>query len=184
MSVSSLVQQEVLHDVLPQLVVQPQECADDHAGDDDHHSAADHGLLAGPLDFPELAVRLADEIDRAAARALALGALARPALRLVAPARGLARRRRRCRRSSRPGEGGLLGATVAPLLTARLGHGRLAGLPVRRVAAAPAAVLLELDAVGRVPLRLLRLIIAPLALGARKRDCDSDSGGHSCLSYL
>src|SRR6185437_9543799 len=31
----------------------------------------------------------------------------------------------------------------------------LAGLPVQRVAAAPTAVLAELDAVGRVPLRLL-----------------------------
>src|SRR3954471_17563742 len=183
MSVSSLVQQDVLHDVLPQLVVQPQECADDHAGDEDDHGAADHGLLARPLDLLELAVRLADEIDRAAA-ARALGALARPALRLVAPARSLARRRRRRRRSSRPGEGGLLGATVAPLLTARLGHRLLAGLPVRGVRAAPAAVLLELDAVGRVPLRLLRLVVPPLALGARERDCDSDSGGHCCLSYL
>src|SRR3954447_9280376 len=166
MSVSSLVQQDVLHDVLPQLVVQPQECADDHAGDEDDHGAADHGVLARPLDLLELAVRLADEIDRAA-RALPLGALARTALRLVAPTRGLARRWG-CRRSSRAGEGGLLGATVAPLLTARLGHAGLAGLPVRGVGAAPAAVLLALDAVGRVSLRLLRLVIAPLALSARE----------------
>src|SRR5207253_10718355 len=49
-------------------------------------------------------------------------------------------------------------------------------LPMQRVAAAPAAVLLELDTVRRVPLGLLRLVVAPLALGARERDSDSDSG--------
>src|SRR5207253_4191754 len=54
----------------------------------------------------------------------------------------------------------------------------LASLPVRRVPTAPAAVLLELHPVGRVPLRLLRLIVPPLALGAGERDCDSDSGCH------
>src|SRR5262249_34205711 len=51
-------------------------------------------------------------------------------------------------------------------------------LPVRRVAAAPAAVLLELHAVRRIPLGLLRPVIPPLALGAREGDCDSDSGCH------
>jgi hypothetical protein len=47
------------------------------------------------------------------------------------------------------------------------------------VPAAPAAVLLELDAVGIVPLRLLGLIIPPLALGAGEGDPDSYSSGHS-----
>jgi len=51
-------------------------------------------------------------------------------------------------------------------------------LPMRRVATAPAAVLPELDPVGRVPLGLLRLIVAPLALGASQRDRYSNSGGH------
>ena len=52
----------------------------------------------------------------------------------------------------------------------------LPGLPMQRVTPAPAAVLLELDAVGRVPLGLLGLVVAPLALGARERDPNSDSG--------
>src|SRR5207253_5543156 len=61
----------------------------------------------------------------------------------------------------------------------------LPSLPVRRVPTAPAAVLLELDPVGRVPLRLLRLIVPPLALRAGERDCDSDSGCHLfLLSFL
>src|SRR2546423_7482109 len=62
----------------------------------------------------------------------------------------------------------------------------LSGLPVGRVPAAPAAVLLELDAVRRVPLRLLGLVVAPLALGAGERDPNSDSGCHlfsSCSEY-
>src|SRR4051812_18667706 len=59
---------------------------------------------------------------------------------------------------------------------------RLASLPVRGVMTTPPAVLLELHPVGGVPLRLLRLIVPPLAFGAGERDCDSDSGGHfPCL---
>src|SRR3981081_3358971 len=50
----------------------------------------------------------------------------------------------------------------------------LAGLPVRGVRAAPAAVLAELDAVRRVPLGLHRLVVPPLALGAGERDRNSD----------
>src|SRR5438552_6344270 len=56
------------------------------------------------------------------------------------------------------------------------------GLLVRCVAAAPAAVLLQLDAVGRVSLRLRALVVAAPALGAGCRDCVSDSGRHSFLS--
>src|SRR5919204_1205801 len=48
----------------------------------------------------------------------------------------------------------------------------LARLPVGRVTSAPAAVLLQLNAVGRVSLRLLGLIVAPLAFGAGERDPD------------
>src|SRR2546423_6375959 len=62
----------------------------------------------------------------------------------------------------------------------------LSGLPVGRVPAAPAAVLLEFDAVRRVPLRLLGLVVAPLALGAGERNPNSDSGCHlfsSCSEY-
>src|SRR3954465_12590764 len=51
----------------------------------------------------------------------------------------------------------------------------LARLPVRGMAAAPAAVLAELDAVGRVALRLQRLVVPPLALGAGEGDGNSDS---------
>src|SRR4051794_4381437 len=55
----------------------------------------------------------------------------------------------------------------------------LTSLPVERVLAAPAAVLLELHAVGRVPLRLLGRVVAPLALRAGEGDSYSDSGfGH------
>ena len=57
-----------------------------------------------------------------------------------------------------------------------------AGLAVGRMAPAPAAVLLELHAVRRVPLRLARLVVASLALRARERDCDSDSGCHFSFS--
>src|SRR5207237_9603622 len=57
-----------------------------------------------------------------------------------------------------------------------------AGLPVQGMASAPAAVLAELDPVGRVPLRLLRLVVAALALGASEGDRDSYSGGHLVLS--
>src|SRR5688572_43505 len=55
---------------------------------------------------------------------------------------------------------------------------RLPRLPVQGVAAAPAAVLLRLEAVRRVPLRLLGLVIASLALRARERDPNSYSCCH------
>src|SRR4051812_50068808 len=61
----------------------------------------------------------------------------------------------------------------------------LTGLPVERVLAAPAAVLLELHAVGRVPLRFLGRVVAPLALGAREGDSYSDSRfGHGFFFVL
>src|SRR5581483_8048664 len=99
------------------------------------------------------------------------------------PRRGRARRRasareRRSRR--RPPAGPPPGARRAAACASR---GPLARLPVQRVPAAPAAVLPKVPPVRGVPLRLLRLVVAPLALRAGERDRDSDSGGHlvSCL---
>src|SRR3954447_1871881 len=60
----------------------------------------------------------------------------------------------------------------------------LAGLPVRRVAAAPAAVFAQLDAVRRVPLGLGRLVVPPLAIGASEGDCVSYSGCQAKSSWL
>src|SRR5919197_5156217 len=55
----------------------------------------------------------------------------------------------------------------------------LARLPMGCVRPAPAAVLAELDAVRRVPLGLVRLVVPPLALRAGEGDPNSDSGlGH------
>ena len=101
------------------------------------------------------------------ARGAALGGLA---------ARGSSSGRPRCVRDAavRPRPRAAAGAVVLGLAGRHLPR-----LPMQRVRAAPAAVLLELDAVGRVPLRLLGLVVAPLALGAGERDCDSDSAlGH------
>src|SRR5919201_6228553 len=58
----------------------------------------------------------------------------------------------------------------------RVCRATLARLPMRRVAPAPATVLLELDSVGRVPLPLLGLVVPSLAFGAGERDRDSYSG--------
>src|SRR5262245_45781136 len=69
---------------------------------------------------------------------------------------------------------------VAPLSSGLASHERLSlpGLAMQRMTAAPAAVLAQLHAVRGVPLGLLRLVVAPLAVGAGERDRDSDSGGH------
>src|SRR4029079_3362191 len=55
------------------------------------------------------------------------------------------------------------------------GHA-LARLLVGRVLTAPRAVLRELDPVGRVSLGLLSLVVASLAVLARERDRDADTG--------
>src|SRR5581483_7185684 len=102
----------------------------------------------------------------------ALAARLRPALTLRTGLARLGGAGRRPLRARAAGDCRLLLGAPLPALLPRL--------PVHGVAAAPAAVLLELDAVRRVPLRLLRLVVAPLALGAGERDCDSDSGCHSC----
>src|SRR5207245_1589746 len=136
----------------------------------------DDRLLVRPLDLLELGDGLLDETEGARARDVPLLG-ARPARLGVAARRG-PRRRTAWGRPAREGRF-LLRAPRAPLLTRLSRHARgLAGLPVRGVPAAPAAVLLELDPVRRVPLGLLRLIVPPLAVRAGERDCDSDSGGH------
>src|SRR5437879_627043 len=177
---SSLAQHDVLDEVLPQLIVQPEVGADDDAGDQHDRRPAHDRLLVRPLDLLELGDRLLDEMDRARARDVPLLA-ARPA-RLRVAARGGPRRGTGRGWPAREGRL-LLRAPRATLLTRLPRHTRgLAGLPMRGVPAAPAAVLLELDPVGGVPLGLLRLIVTPLAHGAGERDCDSNSGGHFLVS--
>src|SRR3954464_11344908 len=60
--------------------------------------------------------------------------------------------------------------------------GPLAGLPVRCVLAAPAAVLAPREPVGRVPLRLRAHVVTPLAVVAGERDLVSYSGCHFVVS--
>ena len=75
-----------------------------------------------------------------------------------------------------------LGLSLRSGLRHRQAVPRSAGFLVRRVPAAPVAVLAQLDAVGRVPPRLIRLVIAPFALLASERHCDSNvSAGHWLL---
>ena len=99
--------------------------------------------------------------DHAAEAAAAVDVAARLAL-------GLARERR-AHRAAAAARRACFSATCC-------GPWRLPRLPVRRVMPAPAAVLLELDPVGRVSLGLIRLIVAPLAVLARKRYQDADTG--------
>src|SRR5688572_31453694 len=62
---------------------------------------------------------------------------------------------------------------------------RSASLLVGSVAAAPAAVLAQLDAIRIVPLGLLRLIVAPLALLTLQGDGDSNvSASHGSCSIV
>ena len=75
-----------------------------------------------------------------------------------------------------------LGLSLRSGLRHRQAAPRSARFLVRRVPAAPVAVLAQLDAVGRVPPRLIGLVIAPLALLASERHCDSNvSAGHWLL---
>src|SRR5437762_11000048 len=60
----------------------------------------------------------------------------------------------------------------------------LSRFSVDGVVPAPAAVLAQLDAVGRVPLRLRRLVIPPLAVGASEGDRVSYSGCQAESSWL
>src|SRR6266516_3043358 len=165
-----LPEQNVLDERLEGRVGGPEEDADDHARDQDDRRALNELRLAGPFDLLQLGPRFGNEAPAACATrtGLALGSLSGWPNLLLALAGALHAR------------GLLLLAAGATLLTSLLRH--LPGLPMRSVARAPAAVLLELDAVGRVSLRLHRLVVAALALGAGERDCDSDSGCHSSLS--
>src|SRR5439155_2952550 len=146
MAPGSLLPEENLADELAeQLVGEVQVGADDDARDDDHHGGLDHLVLAGPLDLAELADRLADEPREAAARDLPRRASDRLHGRTD---RRLSVARTPCRRRA------LARLAPRPPLSSRLPSHLLARLPVHRMATAPAAVLLQLDSVGRVPLRL------------------------------
>src|SRR5437763_11056821 len=63
----ALLEQHLLDDFLPELVVQPEVSADDDAGDEHDDRALDHLVLAGPLDLLQLCDRLADEPEESAA---------------------------------------------------------------------------------------------------------------------
>src|SRR5687767_11150007 len=63
-------------------------------------------------------------------------------------------------------------------------NGRLAGLAMRGVLAAVRAELVQLDAVRRVALGLLALVVAVLAVGARHGDRDALARlGHVCSRW-
>src|SRR3954447_11419967 len=167
----------MLDDELPHLVVQVQVSTGDEAGDDDDGGAADQLLLSRPFDLLQLCPGLLEEADAGGAGADLVAALATRGGRLS--------RRLLLGGRARPGRGPErrrafgLRAALAALLTGRAGH-YLPRLPVQRMATAPAAVLAELDAVRRIALRLLRLVVPAPALGTGERDCDSDSGCHFC----
>src|ERR1043165_7626195 len=62
-----LPEQDLLHDVLPELVVQIQVDPDDDAGDEHDDGALDHLVLRRPLDLLQLGPRLLAEPEEAAA---------------------------------------------------------------------------------------------------------------------
>src|SRR5262249_37626150 len=101
-----LAQEDLRDDVLPHVVVDVEEGADDDAAAEHYDRALDHLVLAGPLDLLELRPCLRDEVPVALFRL--------------------------------PG----LDADGRMPFGARVRH-ELARLPVRRVAAAPTAVLAE-----------------------------------------
>ena len=69
--------------------------------------------------------------------------------------------------------------SLRPSLRHRYTSPRSAGLLVRGVPATPVAVLAQLEPIGSVATRLVRLVVASLALLAGERDGDSDfSAGH------
>ena len=73
---SLLPEQDVLDERLEREVGEPEEGADDHAGDQHDHRALDQLRLARPLDLLQLGDRLGDEA--AAGRATAAGARRAP----------------------------------------------------------------------------------------------------------
>src|SRR4051794_23379035 len=163
-------QKDVADEGADQLVDAPEIGTDDEHGDDDDDGSLDRLGPVRPVDLAELGHRLADEATAAAG--LVLQRRDRSATRC-------SRLRQAARLAHRLVTGCATG--VAPLPAGLVGH-RLTGLAMDRVGAAPTAVLLELDPVGRVSLRLLGLVVPSLALRAGERDCDSDSGCHGFFS--
>src|SRR5436190_3178984 len=135
---------------------------DDEARGHHHERRLPRLLAVREVDLRQLPAHLAAEGEQAAE------AVSHPA-RALDLAAGLALRLAgdRCGDGSAPG--------LLPVTARGAGHAS-ARLLVGRVLAAPRAVLRELDPVGRVSLGLLRLIVAPLAVLARKRDRDADTG--------
>ena len=169
----SALQKDAVDDGADDLVEAPQVRADNRAGDDDDHDALERLAAARPVDLPELGGRLADELPALtvglSTGLLLDGLLGRSDLRCTATSRG-------------SGSVAVSGSRRTPLSSSLASQ--LPGLPVRGVLAAPPAVLLELDPIRGVPLRLLGLVVTPLALGACERDRDSDSGGHCSFRFF
>src|SRR5712691_8245089 len=137
-----LLEKDAIDERADDLVEAPQVYADNGAGNDHDCDALERLATAGPVDFLELRVGLADELPTrlrsGPTRLLLDGLLRRAHLRLTA---ATARRRAVAGCGAR-------GSALSPRLA---GH-ELPRLPVRCMPAAPAAVLPELDAVGRVSL--------------------------------
>src|SRR5919201_7162766 len=190
MPVRLLAEKNVLDYALENLVGSGEIAADDRTGDQNDCRPLHHLALTGPFDLLQLAPRFGDEALTAAAgdvpRArLALDRLLRGADLLLARSGAL-----------RNARFGLLGAPCTALGTCLSSHPTDPGvlpfeegtmtlsssLPMHSVPPAPAAVLAQFDAVGRVPPRLRGLVVAALALVASEGDRDSDSGCHSCFA--
>src|SRR5919204_1391051 len=169
----SLLEEDVLHEAPEDLVGGVEVDADDEAGDEDDGGALDDLRLARPLHLLQLAPRLLDE-----ALAASTGERAAPALTLDG-LRGRADLRLARAGALRDRAALRLGLAARTALRTSLPSQRLAGLPVHGVSGAPAAVILDLEAVGRVALRLRRHVVASLALVAGERELVSDS----CLGH-
>src|SRR4051794_8034434 len=109
---------------------------------------------------------------------LALGAGDDRRLELVDVARRVLERPRNVVAVGLGRPGARVGGATTPLpITAR--HGALPRLPMRRVLAAPPAVLGQRDAIGVVALGLVGLVVAALAVLA----CEGDSDPHVSASH-
>src|ERR687891_592559 len=192
-----------LHEPVEDRVEDAEVGGQDRDEDQGHGGSLDQRLAIRPLHALELGPAGDEEADHRAARALdlllarltpallLLGALS--PLALLAPANAAAELVLRLGHIGRLRDLGpalrlalgrrgaslarLLGFTSTALglpLCSRLRHGTgLAGLFVRRVAPTPAAVLAQLDPVGRVTPRLVGLVVAPFALFASESHGDS-----------
>jgi hypothetical protein len=162
-----LLEENAVDEGADDLVEAPEIRTDDRARENNDDHALERLPTGRPIGLLELGNRLADELP-----ALALGFPAGLLLDRLLGGPNLSRASAARSRCSITG-----GSPRRPPLSPRLA-GQLPGLPVRRMAAAPAAVLLELDPIRGVPLRFLGLVVATLALRAGERDRDSDSGCH------